>query len=42
MAGDIRRLTESDAPLLVETTSAETSRSLWGHHPRGPYKPSDA
>jgi RimJ/RimL family protein N-acetyltransferase len=42
MAGDIRRLTESDAPLLVEATSAETGRSLWGHHPRGPYTLADA
>lgn len=42
MAGDIRRLTESDAPLLVEATSTETGRSLWGHHPRGPYTLADA
>jgi RimJ/RimL family protein N-acetyltransferase len=42
MAGDIRRLTENDAPLLVEATSAETGRSLWGHHPRGPYTLADA
>jgi RimJ/RimL family protein N-acetyltransferase len=42
MAGDLRRLTTSDAPLLVEATSAETGRSLWGYHPRGPYTLADA
>jgi RimJ/RimL family protein N-acetyltransferase len=42
MAGDLRRLTEQDAPHLVEATSAETRRSLWGHEPEGPYTLADA
>jgi RimJ/RimL family protein N-acetyltransferase len=42
MAGDLHRLTEADAPLLVEATSTETGRSLWGHHPIGPYTLDDA
>jgi RimJ/RimL family protein N-acetyltransferase len=42
MAGDLRRLTEDDAHLLVEATSGETGRSLWGHQPRGPYSLADA
>lgn len=39
---DTRVLTGADAPLLVEATSAETGRSLWGGHPAGPYAPHDA
>lgn len=42
MVGDLRRLTEADAPLLVEATSTETGRSLWGHTPAGPYSLDDA
>jgi RimJ/RimL family protein N-acetyltransferase len=42
MAGDLRRLTEQDAPLLVEATRAETRRSLWGYEPAGPYTLADA
>lgn len=42
MVGDLRPLTEQDAPHLVEATSTETRRSLWGHHPAGPYTLTDA
>jgi hypothetical protein len=42
MAGDLHPLTEADAPLLVEATSTETDRSLWAHHPTGPYTLADA
>jgi RimJ/RimL family protein N-acetyltransferase len=38
----IRTLSESDAPLLVEATTVEQGRSLWGHRPVGPYSPADA
>ena len=42
MAGDLRPLTEQDAPHLVEATSTETRRSLWGHQPAGSYTLADA
>ena len=31
-----------DAPLLVEATSSEPGRALWGPHPSGPYSLEDA
>jgi RimJ/RimL family protein N-acetyltransferase len=37
----LRTLDNADAALLVEATSAEPGRSLWGHH-LGPYSPRDA
>jgi RimJ/RimL family protein N-acetyltransferase len=37
----LRTLDADDAALLVEATSAEPGRSLWGHHP-GPYSARDA
>jgi RimJ/RimL family protein N-acetyltransferase len=33
----LRALTEEDAELLVEATSGESGRSLWGAYPSGPY-----
>jgi RimJ/RimL family protein N-acetyltransferase len=38
----LRTLSVADAPLLVEATSAEPGRSLWGPHPRGPHSLRDA
>jgi len=38
----LRTLDTADAALLVEATSAEPGRSLWGDHPLGPYSPRDA
>lgn len=37
----LRPLDVADAALVVEATSGEPGRSLWGEH-RGPYSPSDA
>ncbi|SMD18593.1 GNAT family N-acetyltransferase [Kibdelosporangium aridum] len=39
---DARVLTVDDAPLLVEATTGETGRSLWGARPVGPYTLTDA
>lgn len=38
----LRELTVHDAPLVVEATSAETGRALWGARPAGPYAPAEA
>ncbi|QKG19087.1 GNAT family N-acetyltransferase [Actinomadura verrucosospora] len=38
----LRTLDTADAALLVEATSAETGRSLWGDRPLGPHSLSDA
>lgn len=38
----LRTLTAEDAPLVVEATSGETARALWGARPVGPYSSSDA
>jgi RimJ/RimL family protein N-acetyltransferase len=38
----LRTLVAADAPLLVEATSGESSTSLWGPHPVGPYSLADA
>ncbi|MGI5326147.1 GNAT family N-acetyltransferase [Actinomadura nitritigenes] len=38
----LRTLVPADAPLLVEATSAEPGRSLWGPHPLGPHSLRDA
>ncbi|MFE5403319.1 GNAT family N-acetyltransferase [Streptomyces sp. NPDC056580] len=38
----LRTLVSTDAALLVEATSGEPGRSLWGAHPVGPYSLRDA
>jgi RimJ/RimL family protein N-acetyltransferase len=38
----LRTLTAEDASLVVEATSGETGRALWGARPVGPYSLSDA
>jgi RimJ/RimL family protein N-acetyltransferase len=38
----LRALVAGDAALLVEATSREVGRSLWGAHPVGPYSLRDA
>ncbi|GGZ23759.1 hypothetical protein GCM10010300_79050 [Streptomyces olivaceoviridis] len=38
----LRTLVTTDAALLVEATSGEPGRSLWGAHPVGPYSLRDA
>lgn len=38
----LRPLVAEDAALLVEATSRESGRSLWGAHPVGPYALRDA
>ena len=38
----LRTLTTRDVDLVVQATSAETGRALWGPHPSGRYTPRDA
>lgn len=38
----LRTLTVQDAPLVVEATSGENARALWGARPQGPYSSRDA
>ena len=42
MSVEFRRLTEEDAPLVVEATGGETGRALWDRTPVGPYSLPDA